>query len=223
MIKETKYVEIHFTNKDSGYIDYLTTFIKESEEEIVNFFDIKDFGEKVILNLFDNLDGFRKNISIRCKNNVVPEWLCGFSYLDNNKFIINTLCLEEYKKTTGHTNNNLDDLKHLIMHEFVHSCQQKYLNFNVCNNKAPIWFKEGMATFISHQYDDTKLDFNATLKEIIDGNTSYSNYYLMFSYVYNSYGKEYILELLKNSARLISDTPTLFEETKKYYSGYIKS
>lgn len=222
MVKETKYIKINYTDKDRDYIDCLLEFIKKSEEEIVNFFDIKYFGEKVTLNLYDDLDNFRKNISIRCKNNVVPDWLCGFSYLENNKFIINTLCLEEYKKTKGHENNNLDDLKYLIMHEFVHSCQQKYTNSVVSSSKAPIWLKEGMAIFISHQYDNTKLSFNATSEEIIDGNTSYSNYYSMFSYVYNSYGKEYILELLKNSTRLINDTPTLFEETKKYYSGCVK-
>lgn len=222
MVKETKYIEIHYTDKDTDYINSLIDFIEKSEEEIVSFFDIENFGIKVMLNLFDDLGCFRKNISTRRKNNEVPQWLCGFSFIENNKFIINTLCLQEYRKTMGHANCNLKDLKHLIMHEFVHSCQQKYIKLNTNTNRMPIWLKEGMAIFVSHQYENTKLDFNATLKEIIDGNTSYSNYYSMFSYVYNSYGKEYILELLGNCDKLINETPYLFEEVKKYYDGCIK-
>ena len=76
-----------------------------------------------------------------------------------------------------------------------------------------------MACLLSRQYDDVKLGFDATLDEVINGNTNYSNYYTMFLYVYNTYGKEYILELLRNSEKLISETPVLHEETIKYYNN----
>ena len=222
MIKETKYIEIHYTDKDIDYINSLIDFIEKSEEEIVSFFDIENFGIKVMLYLFDDLDCFRKSISTRSKRNEVPEWLCGYSFVENNKFIINTLCLQEYKKTMGHANYNLKDLEYLVMHEFVHSCQQKYIKFNTNVNRMPRWFIEGMATFVSHQYDNTELSFDATLEEMIKGNTKYSNYYAMFLYVYNNYGKKYILELLENCDKLINETPYLFEEARKYYDGCIK-
>lgn len=219
MLKETKYIDIHYTDKDINYIDDLTEFINNNSKDIVDFFGLENFKEKVILYMFDDLEKFRKNISNKYKNNIVPSWLCGFSYNENNNFIIKTLCLDEYKKTKGHTNHNLNDLKNLILHEFVHSCQLKYINFLLSNIKLPLWLKEGMACLLSRQYDDVKLGFDATLDEVINGNTNYSNYYTMFLYVYNTYGKEYILELLRNSEKLISETPVLHEETIKYYNN----
>ena len=50
MVKETKYIEIHYTDKDIDYINSLIDFIEKSEEEIVSFFDIENFGICILIN-----------------------------------------------------------------------------------------------------------------------------------------------------------------------------
>ena len=80
-----------------------------------------------------------------------------------------------------------------------------------------LWLTEGLATFLAHQYDDKELEFNATLEEIKVGKTSYTNYYIMFNYVLNTYGKDYILKLIKDEELLQNETNRLYEETKERF------
>lgn len=39
----------------------------------------------------------------------------------------------------------------------------------------------------------------------------------MFCYVYETYGRDYILSLIRNNELLKNDTPKLYEETVKMY------
>ena len=151
------------------------------------------------------------------KNKEIPLWLCGLSFYEKNQYKIYTLCLEEYKKIKSHSECSLKELKFLIMHEFVHICHQKYTN----NTKLPIWMSEGLATTLSHQCDTMKKTFNATLDQIINGGIDYKNYYVMFSYILNNYGKKYILDLLKNEEQLKKITPKLYKEVSIHYNKKI--
>ena len=128
----------------------------------------------------------------------------------NGVYHINVLSLEKYKKTQGHEKHNLNDLKCLIMHEFVHSCVLK-----INNSSLPAWLNEGIAIKLSHQYDNKEYKFNASLNEMINGCNNYINYYTMFSYALDKYGKDYILDLILNNKA--------FDETEKLYNDLLKS
>lgn len=161
-IKELKYIIIEYSDKDLSYIDNLCEYIDQSCDEIISFLGISVFGEKVKVKLLDNLENFRdiyknKGYSLD-KNGYTPSWVCGFA--DGN--IIDTLCLEEYKKTKSHKYDNLQDLKYLIMHEFTHSCNAKI------NKTYYSWLGEGLATTITHQMENEDRVFNFTLEEAIN-------------------------------------------------------
>lgn len=106
----------------------------------------------------------------------------------------------------------MENFKLLIIHKFVHACHRKYSKI-----KLPIWLAEGLATFLSHQYDGKELSFNASLEQIINGGTSYINYYTMVSYALNNYGKDYILRLLRDEEYLERETLRLYDEVKLLY------
>lgn len=213
MKKKFKYMNLEYTEKDYEYIDRLISHIDHNCKSIVDFFQITNFGESVSVKLFDNLETFRSECSKIKNDHTVPLWLCGLSFYKNGKCYIYTLCLQEYKKTQYHYNDSLVELELLIMHEFVHACHQKYTK----NRTLPVWMSEGLATTLSHQYDNIKSNFDATLDQIIYGGTDYKNYYLMFSYVLNNYGRNYILNLLKSKDKLQAQTSILYEETQSYY------
>lgn len=218
VIVKTDYIELEYSEKDVEYIEELITYINYNSQEIIDFFGITNFGEKVSIKLFDNLKHFRVACGEIRTNKEIPLWLCGLSFYKNNKCIIFTLCLDEYKKTDGHNNDTLKQLKLLIMHEFVHACHQKFTS----NTRLPKWMSEGLATTISHQYDNIEMYFDATLEQVINGETNFINYHTMFSYVLNKYGRNYILELLKNKEYLEKETPKLYEEVKLCYKQKIK-
>jgi len=214
MKKNNEFLEIEYTEKDLDYIDELMSYMNSNLKEIINFFELYDFGEKVNIKLSSKLDTFRSScLDIWNNNGNIPDWMCGLSFYKDNKYSIYVPCLEEYKKTDGHSNDSLNDLKLLLMHEFVHICHRKYNN----NIKLLPWLSEGLATTISHQYDNYELSFDATLDQMIKGGTPYKNYHTMFLYVLNKYGRNYILQLLNDKDYLYKITPKLYEEVVSYY------
>lgn len=211
--KELKYVKIEYSDKDLPYIDDLFEYIEQACDEIISFFGINEFGEKVSIKLWDSLDAFReyyeKQGYFLDENGLTPKWVCGFA----NGNTVHTLSLNEYKKTLGHENNTLQDLKYLVMHEFTHSCHAK-LNGN---KECYAWLGEGLATTITHQYENADRIFNITLEEAINGCRDYRNHHTMFCFAYETYGRDYILDLIKDDEMLKEDTPKLYEETVQKY------
>lgn len=206
MKKQLTHMIIEYTKCDEKYIDGFVSYLEKVSQEIVDFLNINYLDSKIKVTLWDSLEDFR-NLYLKLGwNSSVPNWVCGFA----NNCDVETLTLEEYRKTSGHEYANLQDLMHLILHEFVHAC-----NNILSTNKHYAWLSEGLATTISHQYDDDDLKFNASLNEMINGCHNYSNYHIMFIYVYNTYGRDYILKLLKNFDLLKKETPRLYEETKE--------
>ena len=211
--RKLKYIMIEYSDKDLSYIDELCEYIEQSCDEIISFLDINKFEEKVNVKLWDNLENFRKCYKNKGfyldENGEVRKWICGFS--DEN--IVHTLCLDEYKKTKSHENNTLQDLQFLVMHEFTHSCHAKI------NKSYYAWLGEGLATTLSHQMENTDRIFNFTLEQAMKGGSDYRNYHTMFSYVYETYGRDYILSLIKSNELLKTATPKLYKETVKAYGN----
>lgn len=207
MIKELKYITLEYSNSDLEYIDELVEFLEKETKRVVTFFKIKDFGDKVKVKLYDDLNSFRED-NYKIMKREVPLWLAGLTFRDNGDYI-NALSLNEYQKTKSHENGTLNDLKNLILHEFVHSC-----HYEINNNMRIVWLMEGLATNLSGQYVDNTPRFtkDVELEKMIKGGCSYINYYTMFKYVYDTYGYDYIMSLLTDIKLLESVTPRLFNE-----------
>ena len=60
MEKELKYMTIEYTSEDLGYIELFIDELNRISEEIVRFFNIKEFGNKVHVVLNDKLEKFRQ-------------------------------------------------------------------------------------------------------------------------------------------------------------------
>lgn len=201
MIKNLKYINIEYTDNDLEYIDYICDEIEKKTEDIVNFFELNEFGEKVNIKLFDDIDNFRnfynKTFKIEPK-----DYICGFSKGNN----VYTLSISEYKKCYSHENSSIEDLIKLILHEFTHS-----IHFKRNSNMNVIWLNEGAATYLSGQHKDAK-EIKGTLDDLLNGKCSYSDYKLMFEYIFNTYSKEYILKLIDSEELLNKETKRLFNE-----------
>jgi len=208
MQKRTKYMNIEYSHKDEEYIDELITGLGNISQEVVDFFETWEININVVL--FDSIDKFQiKFWEIFCYP--CKEWTCGFFSNKNGENTIYTLSLDEYRKTKYHELHDVDDLKLLILHEFVHSCHNQYTK-----NHLYVWLKEGLATYLSHQYDKYSVnDFNCQLDNLINGGVSYGNYYLLFKYTYEKYGKDYIKKMLLNEQFMIEQTPLLYKSLIK--------
>lgn len=209
MVYETDYYILEYSNKDLEYIEELKNYIDTNILEVLDFFGLKEFDTKINIKLFGDLKEFRNAIN-KLTNKEVPDWLCGFSFSNDGKEYTYTLSLDNYKKTLSHENDELIDLKKLIMHEIVHACNKKYSgDYNI-----PLWLKEGLALYLAKQDKYINKELNANSYELINDVVSYHNYLIIMNYALNNYGKEYILGLLNDRKKAEEETLKLYEEIK---------
>lgn len=142
----------------------------------------------------------------------MPDWVTGLTHCDG----VYTLSLKELRKTKSPGNKTVDDLAHLILHEFTHACTNQYVDYN----KKCMWLSEGIACNLSHQYDSSKYNFKATEDEVLNGPTGYDNYSIMFAHALDKYGRDYILNLIKNPDLFEEETHRIFTEVTKQKSTY---
>ena len=210
MNKKLEYIELNFTEDDGAYKTEIIKKIDLISKEIVEFFEINDFGAKVVARFWNSLEAFRKYYLEITKQEICPDYVCGFCHTMEKIEYIEILSLKEFRKTKNHENKTVEDLCYLVLHEFTHACHRKY-----GREKSYFWLSEGCATTISHQYEKMPKILRATLEQMKHGGVGYDNYHSMFYYVYKTYGREYILDLMKDFEFLAKETPRLYEETKQ--------
>ena len=214
MKKELKYIVLNYTEDDSEYINYLIQELDKICEEIVNFFDIEEFGKKVNVTLNNNMETFEEKYKKTGypleDDGTFPNWICGFSYRKN----VETLCLREYRNTANRSEVNVQDLLHLILHEFTHACHEKVMRNP---NKSYMWLSEGLATTLSHQHDNDDDVFTASLEDMMFGLADYKNYHIMFKYVLETHGRDFVLKLIHSYKALEEYTPMLYYEVSQVY------
>ncbi len=210
---ELEYINVEYTEKDLHYINILTKKVDIDTREIASFFSIKNLNPKINLKIFNDISQFRyecsKTYPMLDSNGNLPESVCTY-LIDNNIYV---LTYDEFLKIKDHHNYTLDDLLRLILQEFVYYCFRN----KKCRQTYP-WLEEGLALTLSHQYDDSSINFTATYDEIIYGGATAQSYYAMFKYVLDFYGNDYIKLLISDFDLLETDTPKLYEEAKEKYS-----
>lgn len=202
---------IEYNSCDLEYIDFLVDTLNKRSVEILNFFGFEKLEPKVRVRLWPNLEKFREFASNYLQKEV-QESSCGFAHKEKETLIVEILSLQMLIKTKYHEQYTTNDLVTLILHEFVHAC-----HFEFSNEDSYTWLFEGLATFLSQQYDTIEYDFSVSLEDIIYGdNIDYRIFYTMLYYVYNTYGREYIFRLIKNDALTQKETPKLYKEIKEF-------
>lgn len=205
MKKELEEIIIGYNTCDLPYIEEAIAILKNEIKPILDFFTFTKFVPKVTLRLWPDLEKYRNVFAIENQNRI------GSIQKINETTVIEVVSLKEVKKIKYYENTTIKDFAHLLLHEFVHVCHFRYTT-----TKSYIWLWEGLATFLSSQYKETNF-FTATLEEMKKRkNTDYREFYTMFLYVYQTYGKNYIWKLLNNFTLQEKETPRLYKETKEY-------
>jgi hypothetical protein len=199
---------INYNDDDKEYIMDLIDSINTDIKRIMNFFEINEFKEKKTVNIWNDLSDY--------KNYITPyvgeyhEWMVADTFNCN----INILSFDLFL-SGSHRNCDFEDYKKILIHEFVHSCQQEV------NSKAKnvIWFWEALATNLSNQQKKiTEIPYS---KSDIIGNyhklkDAYSVSYTIGQYLLKNYSKSHILEYVKNPAILLDDTDVILERTNDW-------
>lgn len=181
--------------------------LNKNYQEIINFFNLKKLEKKIIIKLWNNVNNFR-NYNKNKLNFDEQEWIVARTHY--NDMEIDILTLEERRKCKGHNNDNIDTLLKCLIHEFVHIC---HLNYSANTLK---WYGETLAVILSKQYNNCELHIDCTLDELLNKNINYINYYTIGKYLFDTYDRKYILELLRDKKLLEEQTPIIYEKAKLY-------
>lgn len=204
--------ELEYTNEDKEYIDNVIQTLNEKSKEIIKFFELKNLRRKVKIKFWDDVEEYRDffNESMKKINKTIPDWEVGRAVNNMEECRIDILSLAEARKCRGHTNDSIENLIQIIVHEFVHICNFEY------NNHMPSmsWFTEALATNLAGQNNCGKL--TCTLQEIMaETPTNYGNYYLLGKYLLENYDKSQVLELAKNKDLLEKSTEDIYNNALK--------
>ena len=188
------------------YFADIVNYLKENERPILDFFGLSKLPKKYQIKILE-YPAFRAFIVKK----LIQDYVRGDTDVKSNTIVI--LTLEDQLKYTNHKDTNLEEMLEMIMHEFIHACNNEVSKIT----RENIWLREGLATNLAHQdYEIVDLrpcDF-ARLKKDFNGygHGSYGFAYTIVNYILNNYSKPEINRLLTDNDYLVNRADDIFME-----------
>lgn len=195
---------------DLDYVLDIVSYLEQNMKPIMDFFGLESLSTKKKIIIYKDLDKYIKHIEEFFK---YEDHMCA----DTNDGNINILSLEAAHKTKMYKDMTLEKLKSVILHEFVHVCQQeKQVEIN---DDDIIWFWEGLATNLGNPEEYKCIPITATDDDINDFNSSDSNYpiaYTIGRYLLENYSHEEIIEYVEYPSKLLTDSKRILNEAREW-------
>lgn len=207
-------------NTNSNYKEEVNSIILNSKEFIFQFFNSDDIELNFNIYIYDSIESLVEGLRKRGFKKD-PDYMC--ACLKDKDYSLNFF---EPKDNPTEDEWSKEEYKTVIFHELVHGIQ--LLLFGV----TPEWINEGIAKYLDGSYKkgikyllDNYINNNEIPKqeeiEYEFGMHNYDSYnyaYLMVSYIIETKGKEYLIELLKDSNKLKIEKENLLNRAIEYYN-----
>ena len=159
-------------DENLSYVPELIDYLESGMNNIMNYFELDKLKSKRKVIIYNDIELYKKHVE---KYHKYYDYICADTF-DGN---INILSIEEAHKTKEHANMTIDDLKRVILHEFVHICQQdsqieKY-------NETITWFWEALATNLGNPENFNIKIINSDVPEIKEFGSLKNNYSIAFT------------------------------------------
>lgn len=220
--KEFDHFTIEYTDDDLPYIDDLIQQFLVYQKKIMDFFNLKALDKKVQIKIWNNMEEYEKYIKSETKRIFhvsieIEKWETGRAITTKEESQIHFLSYKERLKRERHSNDTLDSIIKVMIHEFAHTCHAQYKQYET----TLIWINEALATVLADQYSNQTLVLDCTLEQLLNENINYINYYTLGKYLFENYKKDNILKLSRNNELLKQMTPTILDEAKEWLSKYM--
>lgn len=211
-------------NSDSNYSQIIDTIINIRKKEIFSFFDSQETDLHFNIFIYDSIEELINGLRKRdFKNN--PDYMCACHKDEDN-----SLNFFEPKDNTSENEWTKEEYENVIFHELIHGIQ--FILFGT----TPEWINEGIAKYLDGTYSkgikwllDNYINNNSIprQKEIENefGMHEYDSYdyaYLMVSYIIDYYGKDKLIEMLKNKEERQLIKKDLLLKSIEYYNTKYK-
>ena len=222
MNKITDSAIFNYEFDDRFLVEKLSAYVDEHKDDIYSFFNMKFDNTKPIINIIakkEELDNIHRRFNDLKDTDEVPKWIVGLSASDMQIYY---LSLNDYNSTSHAFKKEdyeiqLEMYKKTILHEYVHYVNRLFCKKNNCSYSIKC-LSEGIAQYLSNQKNNSAIQFNYSLNEILTSNNCYNGWYLVTKYIIENYSHELVLELLKDKNEAEKFITEKYEEIKKYYT-----
>ena len=202
---------------DMPYLDEIVSYVSKHEQEILNFFRIPEFNPKWKVQ-FIPFEEF-KNTMIQLRGKY-EDYEAGLT--QQSIKTIKSLNIEDQIKYTKHKDCDINRIRKMIVHEFVHA------SYSVLLPNSIQWFNEALATYLSHQDRELKdiSDVDLTGLKIFNDiapKGGYTYAYYIARYLFANYSEDEIYKLVSDRDYLIEKQNGIFEETKEWIKKQVNN
>lgn len=205
---DTTNFTIYYTNKSDEMVEELLNSLLVNMNRILQFFKLEELKNKTDIIIYSSIDDYIKHVNA-C-NQTHYEWLIADTF--DGK--INILSIDICRKTDAHRNISIEEYSKLIIHEFVHICQQEVNP----NSYGCEWFWEALATNLADQKMERPQEIctrEALMFNYASIPNAYSISYYLGRYMLQNLSHEKIYEYVLKPEILWNDTETLLNEVRK--------
>lgn len=197
-------------DKKLDYIDELEEKLKQESSRILSFFELDGLKQQKKIKIWTDREKYRRYLEQYVDK--YYEWMDGDTH-DGN---INMLSIEECRKTKAHQDMTLEEMLEVIVHEFVHTCQQE-INPDAENVE---WFWEALATNLANPFDcvaSMQCEDDELIYHLNDVPYSYQICFTIGKFILESYSHEKIMDYVRNPDKLRKDAKTIFKEEREWF------
>ena len=207
-------------NKNSNYKEVIDKIINERKHEIFDFFGADEIDLPFTIYIYDSIESLVKGLKNRGFKDDT-DYMCACQKDEDN-----SLNYFEPKDNPNHDEWNKEEYKNVIFHELIHGIEYNLFGY------APEWVTEGIAKYLDGTYSKgikylmenyINIRDMPNQREIEEkfGECDYDSYdyaFIMVSYIIDAYGKDYLIELLKDINKLNKEKIGLLNRAINYYN-----
>lgn len=201
----TDYFELYYNRVCEELVGEITGTLQGNMQRIMEFFQLKKLERKIHVVIYADTEAYAAHVK-ECGQDYY-EWMIADTF-DGR---INVLSLKECRRCASHAGMDREEYARLIVHEFVHICQQQVEpDCDGC-----IWFWEALATNLAGQVM-TPVEIRCSREDLMDHYHSlpapYAISYRLGKYMLEHLPYEQIYGYIRNPRMLREDTGTLLEQ-----------
>ena len=205
----------------SNYNQVIDSIINDRKKEIFSFFNSEEIDLPVTIYVYNSIEELVNGMRDRGFKND-PDYMCACQKDEDN-----SLNFFEPKDNPSNDEWSKEEYKNVIFHELIHCIQ-----FNIFGT-TPEWINEGIAKYLDGTYSkgikwllDNYINNNPIPSQFEIENEfgmhdydSYDYAYLMVSYIIDCYGKEKLIEILRDKKEFEIIKKDLLIKSINYYNN----
>ncbi len=207
MIYATACFEISYHRDCEELVEEISSILLENMKRIMGFFRLEKLEKKISIVIYSEIGEYIPHVE-KC-GQTYYEWMIADTF-DGR---IHILSLEACRQSSSHARLSREEYARLIVHEFVHICQQQVEP----NCYGCIWFWEALATNLAGQAMDS-VEIHCSREELMfhyqELPAAYSVSYQLGKYMLEHLPYEQIYNYIRRPAALWEDTEEILEQAK---------